>query len=112
MFDHSSLAREASRALLGLRQDSRRVIDYAIQFRTLAADSGWNVLAIKDTFVSGLNEGIKDQLAPHELLVEFEDLVDLVVRIDNRLQEREAEHRWAGRRTSEPQRAPWATTRS
>ncbi|KAI3353960.1 hypothetical protein L3Q82_018455, partial [Scortum barcoo] len=36
MFDHSSPAWEASRALLGLRQGSRQVIDYAIQFRTLA----------------------------------------------------------------------------
>ncbi|KAI3354792.1 hypothetical protein L3Q82_004607 [Scortum barcoo] len=36
LFDHSSPAREASQALLGLRQRSRRVIDYAIEFCTLA----------------------------------------------------------------------------
>ncbi|KAI3377235.1 hypothetical protein L3Q82_009146 [Scortum barcoo] len=36
MFDHSSLAREASRVLLGLRQGSRRVIDYGIQLRLTA----------------------------------------------------------------------------
>ncbi|KAI3376089.1 hypothetical protein L3Q82_016615 [Scortum barcoo] len=77
MFDHSSPAREASRALRGLRQGSRRVIDYAMQFRTLVAYSGWNVRAIKDAFINGLNEGIKDQLAPHDSPVEFEDLVDV-----------------------------------
>ncbi|KAI3376566.1 hypothetical protein L3Q82_017014 [Scortum barcoo] len=61
--------------------------------------------AIKNTFVNNLNKGIKDQLALHELPDEFEDLVDLAVQIDNRLQEREAERRQAGRRTSKPQGA-------
>ncbi|KAI3353411.1 hypothetical protein L3Q82_019280 [Scortum barcoo] len=70
MFDHSSLAR----VLLGLRQGSTRVIDYAIQFRILAANSGWNLPAIKDAFVNSLYEGIKDQLVPHESPDEFEDL--------------------------------------
>ncbi|KAI3356758.1 hypothetical protein L3Q82_003435 [Scortum barcoo] len=67
----------ASRALLGLRQRSRRVIDYAIEFRTLAADSGWNSPAIKDAFINRLNDDVKDQLAPQEIPAEFEDLVDL-----------------------------------
>ncbi|KAI3375567.1 hypothetical protein L3Q82_003897 [Scortum barcoo] len=46
---------------------------------SISRDSGWNVLipAIKHAFVNGLNEGIKDQLAPHDSPVEFEDLVDL-----------------------------------
>ncbi|KAI3355432.1 hypothetical protein L3Q82_017896, partial [Scortum barcoo] len=59
--------REASRALFNLRQRNRRVMDYAIEFCTLAADSGWNEVAISDAFVSGLNEEIKDHLAPMEL---------------------------------------------
>ncbi|KAI3356748.1 hypothetical protein L3Q82_003422 [Scortum barcoo] len=52
-----------------------------------------------------LMRGFKDQLAPHEMPDEFEDLVDLAVRIGNCLQEREAERRRAGRRSSEPQGA-------
>ncbi|KAI3363944.1 hypothetical protein L3Q82_001522 [Scortum barcoo] len=102
-----SSAREASQALLGLRQRSRRVIDYAIEFCTLVADSGWNPPANKDAFVNGLNEGIKDQLAPHEIPEHFEGLVDFAVRIDNRLQEREAERPRSSRRSSEVQGAPW-----
>ncbi|KAI3355943.1 hypothetical protein L3Q82_004490 [Scortum barcoo] len=102
LFDHSSPAHEA-RALLGLRQKSRRVIDYAIEFRTLAADSGWNSPAIKDAFINRLND-IKDQLAPQETPAEFEDLVDLAIRITGF-------RRWsqnvATRRSSEPQGAPW-----
>ncbi|KAI3375434.1 hypothetical protein L3Q82_021923, partial [Scortum barcoo] len=55
------------------------LIDYATEFHTLAADSGWNMPAIKDAFVNGLNENIKDQLAPHETPSDFENLVDLAV---------------------------------
>ncbi|KAI3373753.1 hypothetical protein L3Q82_022335 [Scortum barcoo] len=40
MFDHSSPAHDASQALFGLKQMEKRVIDYAIEFRTLEADSG------------------------------------------------------------------------
>ncbi len=40
--DHSSPRREAARPLMALRQGKRQVSDYAIEFRTLAADSGWN----------------------------------------------------------------------
>ncbi|KAI3366500.1 hypothetical protein L3Q82_000476 [Scortum barcoo] len=107
MFDHKSPAREASRALLGLSQKGRRVIDYAIEFCTLAADSGWNAAAINDAFVNGLSEDIKDQLAPRELPPHFEDLVDIAVRIDSRLLEREKERRRIGKRTAKIQGAPW-----
>ncbi|KAI3356674.1 hypothetical protein L3Q82_003362 [Scortum barcoo] len=92
MFDHTSPSRDASRALLSLKQRGRGVIDYAIEFRTLVADSGWNEVSIIDAFVNGLEEEVKDHLAPHDLPTDFEDLVDLVdlaTRIDTRLQERE-----------------------
>ncbi|KAI3374192.1 hypothetical protein L3Q82_006044 [Scortum barcoo] len=101
MFDHTSSAREASRALFNLQQRNRRVVDYAVEFRTLAADSGWDDVAIRDTFVNGLTEQIKDHLAPMELPGNLESLVDMATRIDNRLHERERERRQLGRRSSE-----------
>ncbi|KAI3358237.1 hypothetical protein L3Q82_003243 [Scortum barcoo] len=70
----------------------------------LAADSRWNPTAITDAFISGLDEGIKDQLAPHATSNNFEDLAD---RIDNSLQEREAECRRSIRRSSKSQGVPW-----
>ncbi|KAI3375986.1 hypothetical protein L3Q82_016516, partial [Scortum barcoo] len=106
LFDHSCSSQEASKAMFELRQKSRRVMDYAIEFRTLATDSGWNSPAIKGAFANGLNEDIKDQLAPHEIPEEFEDLVKMAVRIDTRLRERETERRRAARRTSEHQGVP------
>lgn len=38
IFDHSSPAGEASRALMQLKQRHRQVVDYAIEFRTVAAN--------------------------------------------------------------------------
>ncbi|KAI3370894.1 hypothetical protein L3Q82_007408 [Scortum barcoo] len=80
---------------------NRRVVDYAIEFRTLAADSGWNEVAIRDAFVTGLTEEIKDHLAPLDLPGNFESLVDMATRIDNRLHERERERHQGDRRSSE-----------
>ncbi|KAI3359380.1 hypothetical protein L3Q82_002883 [Scortum barcoo] len=82
MFDHTSLAREASRALLRVKQGDRQVVDYAIEFQTLEAERGWNGPALNEAFVNGLSENLKSQLAPHELPPGFEDLVDFASRID------------------------------
>ncbi|KAI3377226.1 hypothetical protein L3Q82_009136 [Scortum barcoo] len=49
----------------------------------------------------------KDQLAPHELPDDFDDLVDLAARIDTRLWEWEKEQRQSTQRTSNHQREIW-----
>lgn len=46
MFDHHISGRNAAQRLIALRQDSQSVVDYAIDFRTLAAESGWNIEAL------------------------------------------------------------------
>ena len=40
VFDHTARGREAARALMDLRQGNRRVSAYAVEFRTLATESG------------------------------------------------------------------------
>lgn len=35
---------------MSLRQGRKSVLDYAIEFRTLAADSRWNETALNDAF--------------------------------------------------------------
>lgn len=42
-------------------------MDYAVEFRTLAADSGWNNSALADTFLCGLSAKIKDQLISRDI---------------------------------------------
>uniref|UniRef100_A0A3B3I1M0 ribonuclease H n=1 Tax=Oryzias latipes TaxID=8090 RepID=A0A3B3I1M0_ORYLA len=87
---HSAVpGREAAKALVNIKQGRRSVMDYAIEFRTLSADSGWNQPALVDAFYTGLSERLKDHLAPLDLPPELDALVSLASRIDQRLQERQ-----------------------
>ena len=93
VFDSPVSGREAARTLLRLRQGSRGVADYAIDFRTLAAESSWNYSSLFDAFHHGLSDRIKDELAARELPDSLESLISLAVRIDSRLRERDRERK-------------------
>lgn len=93
IFQHTTPGREAARAISSLRQGERRVADYAIEFRTLAADSGWNDAALLDSFLFGLSDPLKDQLAPLDLPEDLDSVIALAIKIDKRLLEREREKR-------------------
>ncbi len=62
VFHHPLSGRQASKQLLTLRQRTHSAAEYAIQFCTLAAGSGWN----------------------DEALI----IIDQVIRLDNRLRQR------------------------
>ena len=74
--------------MLNLTQGGRIVADYAIEFRTIAADSSWNAPSLLDAFYHGLSGRIKDELAARDLPTDLDHLVALAVRIDGRLRER------------------------
>ncbi len=99
VFDRSALGNEAARALSLLRQGTRTVSDYAIEFRTLAASSGWNSRALWDHFLHGLAEQIKDEIYSQELPPSLDGLVELATRVDLRLALR-SQHRYPPRRES------------
>lgn len=61
----------------------------AIDCCTLAADSGWNTVAQLATFLHGLAEPIKDQLAPLELPSGLDSLITMAIHIDTLVVERE-----------------------
>ncbi len=88
-FDPLSSDREKARELSSIRQGNDSVCDYAIRFRTLATDSGWNRTALYDIFLKGLSDQIQDLLVPLDLPTDLDSLIALAVRTDNRLQERQ-----------------------
>ena len=88
VFDRSKQGREAAREVLQLRHGCQSVSDYAIQFRTLASESGWNKDAFYDVFFNGLSEEIQDELLPHDLPKDFDELVDMAIRVGTRLSQR------------------------
>lgn len=62
IFECSSLGLQAARVLMGLQQGAHSVNDYAIKFRTLAADGGWNNSLLRDAFNHGLSSAIQNLL--------------------------------------------------
>ena len=78
-FDPVSTIREKARELSGLRQGQESVCDYAIRFRTLAAESGWNAMALYDVFLKGLAAPVQERLLPIDLPPDLDSLITLAV---------------------------------
>ena len=57
--------------------------DYAIHFRRLAAESGWNNTALYDIFLKGLSPDIQDLLIPLDLPTTLDALIALAIRTDS-----------------------------
>ncbi|KAJ8012549.1 hypothetical protein DPEC_G00043990 [Dallia pectoralis] len=85
VFDHPVRGSVAPNRLLTVRQGSRSVEDYAVEFRITAAETGWNDEALQGAFKNGLCERLKDELAPREDSGDLNELITLVIRLDSRL---------------------------
>ena len=96
VFDPLSSEREKARELSTIRQGMDCVCDYAIRFRTLATDSGWNATALYDVFLKGLSDEIQDLLVPLDLPPDLDSLITLAIRTDYRLQERQRSRHQTG----------------
>ncbi|KAK3572273.1 hypothetical protein QTP86_030271 [Hemibagrus guttatus] len=73
-----------------LRQGSDSVADYAIKFRTLAAQSGWNEAALWAVFCGGLNPALQTELACCEEATSLTQFVATAIRLDNLLRQHQA----------------------
>lgn len=79
---HSNPGREAAQSLVTVKQGKRTIMDYSIEFQTVAADSGWNDADLLDAFLRSLSEAIKDQLAPLTLPTDLESMISLATQLD------------------------------
>ncbi|MEE6524685.1 hypothetical protein FKM82_024284 [Ascaphus truei] len=91
VFDTPGRKVTAASSLLNISQGDRTVARYALDFRTVAAETGWNDVALSAVFWQGLSERLKDELAALDRPAGLEDLIDLCIRMDQRLQERRME---------------------
>ncbi|KAK0151824.1 hypothetical protein N1851_006805 [Merluccius polli] len=73
-FDPVTSSREKAQELSSLKQGSGSVCDFAIRFRTLAAESGWNDTALYDVFLKGLAAPLQDLLVPLDLPSDVDSL--------------------------------------
>ncbi|KAL0149399.1 hypothetical protein M9458_055296, partial [Cirrhinus mrigala] len=74
---------EAGEQILTLRQGRRTAADYALSFRTLAAQSGWNDGPLKLHYRRGLNPDLQVELACRDEGLSCEQYIDLSIRVDN-----------------------------
>ena len=64
------------------------ISDFAIEFQTLATDSGWEGRALVDAFLHGLAEPVKDELLTRALPDDLEQIIAMAICIDARLEDR------------------------
>ncbi|KAI2665727.1 Transposon Tf2-9 polyprotein [Labeo rohita] len=74
-----------------ITQCTRSVSEFAIEFRTLATEAGWNSQALRAAFHNALSPEIKDELAFRDPAPDLESLIDVATRVDHRLRERQQE---------------------
>lgn len=88
VFDKLDRASTAECSLLDIQQGTRTVAQYAIEFRTLAAETKWDSGALRAAFRKGLTDRIKDELVYKDSPEDLEKFIELCVRLDLRYHER------------------------
>lgn len=88
VFDHPVQGKEAGKRMMTLRQGSMSAAEYSVEFRTLAAEAGWDDIALMSVFASGLNEQLKDELAVKDDFEDLDSLITAAIKLDNRIRER------------------------
>ncbi len=71
--------------LFNLRQGSNSISVYALQFRTLAAASGWNETALLTAFRQGLNADVRQLMVIYDDSMGLENFIQRTIRVSQRL---------------------------
>ncbi|KAK3530511.1 hypothetical protein QTP86_027870, partial [Hemibagrus guttatus] len=83
VFEHPAGGKDISVQLMELRQSSEAATNYAIWFRTLAAQSGWNDAALWAMFHAGLNPVLQTELVCHLEATSLSQFMATAIRLDN-----------------------------
>ncbi len=92
VFDHSAGGRSAGEQLLALSQGKTTAAEYALAFRTLAAQTTWVEDTLKLLFRRGLNVDLQAKLACHDEGRNLSDFIELTIQIDNLMRSRRSSH--------------------
>jgi hypothetical protein len=82
----------AERDLGHLRQKGAAA-KYSAEFQQLAARVRWGQAALRRQFYIGLKDGVKDEIARSDKPNDLRDLIEMAIKIDNRMYERSLEKR-------------------
>ncbi|MCI4389681.1 hypothetical protein PGIGA_G00101270 [Pangasianodon gigas] len=92
----------AGEQILTLHQGEKTAADFALSFRTLAAQTGWSDDPLKLLFRKGLNLELQAELACRDDGKTLDQLINLVIRIDNLIRSRRPSRGSALRSPSPP----------
>ncbi|KAL0149639.1 hypothetical protein M9458_055166 [Cirrhinus mrigala] len=84
-FQHPESEVEVDSRLYHLRQGERSVSQYTTDFHTLAVQTQWSDAALRTAFYEGLSTRLKDELAVRELPATLEGMIQLALRVDQRM---------------------------
>ncbi|KAL0157200.1 hypothetical protein M9458_048446, partial [Cirrhinus mrigala] len=79
---------DAGEQIMALRQGRRTATDYALSFRTLAAQSGWNDGPLKLHYRKGLHPDLQMELACRDEDLTLDQYIELSIRVDNLMRSR------------------------
>ncbi|KAI7790520.1 Pol polyprotein [Triplophysa rosa] len=88
LFDRSARGDEAAAQLSRMTQGRGSITDFVIRFKTLAAACDWNAGALRARFLDGLSPAIADEIAALDLPRDLEELINLCLRIESRINAR------------------------
>ncbi|KAJ1165667.1 hypothetical protein NDU88_006084 [Pleurodeles waltl] len=89
VFDRRTVTQSADHELLDLRQGNQDLVSYLANFNRLVAETSWPEEKQAALFYKGLKEELKDILAQIDPQpANCQDLINLVLRLDHRLNER------------------------
>ncbi|KAI2652558.1 Transposon Tf2-9 polyprotein [Labeo rohita] len=90
-FQHPESEVEVDSRLYHLKQGERSVSRYTTEFRTLSVQTTWSDAALRTAYYEGLSIRLKDELAVRELPETLEGMIQLALRVDQRM--RHSSHR-------------------
>ncbi|KAI2665737.1 Retrotransposon-like protein 1 [Labeo rohita] len=83
VFEYPAGGRDISTQLIHAKQGNRTAAEYAIEFCTLVAQSGWNDVSLKAIFYNSLHIDLQTELACRRENSSFSELINLTIKIDN-----------------------------
>ncbi|KAK3512230.1 hypothetical protein QTP70_001093 [Hemibagrus guttatus] len=83
VFEYPAGGKDISVQLMELCQGSQATADYAIRFRTMAAQSGWNDAALWAVFCAGLKPALQTELACRVEATTLSQFVATAIWLDN-----------------------------
>ncbi len=83
VFEYPAGGRDISTQIINITQGNRTAAEYTVEFRTLAAQSGWNDVALKAMFHRSLSTELQTELACKGEDSSFSEFVSLAIKIDN-----------------------------